>query len=87
MAITGIDPGSSVKRLHLSALLPVLLGAALAGCASPPPASDGEANLRVSEIKDSSCFEIEREPGNAGGLRIPRQTVCPSAASPQEDTE
>ena len=87
MAITGIDPGSSVKRLHLSALLPVLLGAALAGCASPPPASDGEANLRVSEIKDSSCFEIEREPGYAGGLRIPRQTVCPSAASPQEDKE
>ena len=87
MAITGIDPGSSVKRLHLSALLPVLFGAVLTGCASPPPAANGEVSLHVTEIKDSSCFEIEREPGNAGGLRIPRQTVCPSAASPQEDTE
>jgi len=65
----------------------VLLGAALAGCAYPPPASENEARLRVSDVEGSSCFEIEREPGNKGGLRIPRQTVCPSAAPPQEDEE
>ena len=76
-----------MNRLRLSALLPVLLGAALTGCASPPPAPDGEASLHVSELQDSSCFEIEREPGDAGGLRIPRQTVCPSATPPQEDKE
>ena len=76
-----------MKKLGHSPLLPVLLGAALAGCAIPPPASNGEARLRVSDVQNSSCLEIEREPGEEGGLRIPRQTVCPSAASPQEDKE
>ena len=76
-----------MKRLRCSPLLPALLGAVLAGCAIPPPAPDGESSLRVSDVQNSSCFEIEREPGVDGGLRIPRQTVCPSAASPQEDTE
>ena len=76
-----------MKRPPDSALLPVLLCTALTGCASPPPASNGEASLRVSGVEDSSCFEIEREPGNAGCLRIPRQTVCPSAPPPQEDKE
>ena len=76
-----------MKKLHHAPLLPVLLCAVLTGCASPPPESDGEASLHVTEIKDSSCFEIEREPGDEGGLRIPRQTVCPSATPPQEDKE
>ncbi|MCW5620256.1 MAG: hypothetical protein KIS79_04020 [Burkholderiales bacterium] len=26
---------------------------------------------------ENTCFDIEREPGTQGGLRIPRQTVCP----------
>ena len=76
-----------VSASYLSALLPMLFCAALSGCARHSPVSDDKASLHVTEREGSSCFEIEREPGEDGGLRIPRQIVCPSASTSQEDKE
>ena len=46
---------------------------------------DTEANLHASEIENRTCFEIEREPNDKGGLRFPRQIVCPSITTTQEN--
>ena len=48
-------------------------------------AHEGEANLHVSDVEGASCLEIEREPSDEGGLRIPRQIICPSITTTQED--
>lgn len=71
----------------LSALLAIALCAGLTGCASAAPASQDEPSLHVSETEKSACFELEREPGEQGGLRIPRQTVCPPVTTEEEDKE
>ena len=34
-------------------------------------------NLKVHKIDGSVCIEIQRDPGETGGLRIPAQSVCP----------
>lgn len=67
-----------MRTLRRTILLTACLCMAFQGRAEP--ASGDETRLRVSDIDESTCFEIEREPGEEGGLRIPRQTVCPSAA-------
>ena len=68
-------------------LLPVLLCAGLTGCASAAPAPQDEPRLHVTGTEDGTCFEIEREPGEEGGLRIPHQTVCPPVTTEEEDKE
>jgi hypothetical protein len=42
----------------------------------PPPFIANE--LPPIDPDKGRCIEVEREPGPAGGLRIPRQTVCPT---------
>jgi hypothetical protein len=60
-----------------------LLGASavLAACAAPrplPPPFIGNELPPIDKNK-GRCIALEREPGPEGGLRIPRQTVCPIA--------
>lgn len=66
----------------------VLLAAmvALAACASsrslPPPFIANE--FPPIDPDKGRCIELEHEPGPEGGLRIPRQTVCPTFAPKTE---
>lgn len=47
----------------------------------PHPAE--QKRLRVEDMDgDSGCFIMESGPGEHGGLRIPRQIVCPPAGKP-----
>lgn len=65
------------------ALVVLAVSAALAGCAARPlpPAFVGNEFPKIEADQESRCFEAEREPDAAGGgLRIPRQTVCPTIA-------
>lgn len=59
---------------------------ALTACAPsrglPPPFIANE--LPPIEPDKGRCIEIEREPGPDGGLRVPRQTVCPTFAPEAE---
>jgi len=46
---------------------------------SPPffcPIKEDVHRLKI-DTYENACFVIEREPGAQGGLRIPRQIVCP----------
>ena len=44
--------------------------------------NDADTALRAHDL-GGSCFVVEREPGDAGGLRIPQQVVCPTFAPPE----
>lgn len=74
-----------MKRLRVLVGL-MAVSAALTACASsrglPPPFIANE--LPPIDPDKGRCIEAEREPGPEGGLRIPRQTVCPTFAP---DTE
>lgn len=58
----------------------IAASAALSACAPsqslPPPFIANE--LLPIDPDKGRCTELEREPGPEGGLRIPRQTVCPA---------
>jgi len=55
----------------------------LSACASRPmpPPFIGNEFPKIDPDK-GRCFEAEREPGPEGGLRIPRQNVCPTVNTP-----
>lgn len=61
-------------------LVLLAVSAALSACASsrglPPPFIANE--LPPIDSDKGRCIAVEREPGPEGGLRIPRQTVCPT---------
>lgn len=63
---------------RILALLAV--AAALPACAPsrslPPPFIANE--FPPIDPDKGRCIEAEREPGPEGGLRVPRQTVCPT---------
>lgn len=73
-----------MKRLRILCLLAV--SAVLSACAPsrglPPPFIANE--VPPIDPDKGRCIEAEREPGPDGGLRIPRQAVCPTFAP---DTE
>jgi hypothetical protein len=68
-----------VKRVRV--LFGLLAASAVfSACAAPrplPPQFIGNELPRIDPDK-GRCIEVEREPGPEGGLRIPRQTVCPT---------
>lgn len=80
--------------LALAAMGACLLGSAWAQTKPPPEkpaqqayddllgAPDQAPALRTHDL-GGGCFVIEREPGAAGGLRIPEQVVCPPFAAPE----
>jgi len=56
------------------------VSAALSACAPSrglPPQFIGNELPPIDPDK-GRCIDLEREPGTEGGLRIPRQTVCPT---------
>lgn len=63
-------------------LVLLAVSAALSACASsrglPPPFIANE--VPPIDPDKGRCIEAERESGPEGGLRIPRQTVCPTFA-------
>jgi len=68
-----------VKRVHvLFGLLAAM--AALSACAAPRPLPPPFIGNEVPPIDPDKgrCIEVEREPDPEGGLRIPRQAVCPT---------
>lgn len=73
-----------MKRLRLLGLL--ALSAVLPACAPsrslPPPFIANE--LPPIDPDKGRCIEVEREPGPEGGLRVPRQNVCPTFAPETE---
>lgn len=88
--------------LALAAVCGCLLGSASAQTKAPPqkpsehevhdddllgaPNEAPETALRTHDL-GGACFVIEREPDNAGGLRIPQQVVCPPFAAPEARPE
>lgn len=62
-------------------LVLIAASAVLAACAASrplPPQFIGNELPPIDPDK-GRCIELEREPSPEGGLRIPRQTVCPIA--------
>lgn len=76
-----------MKRARVLGLLAASV--ALSACASsrslPPPFIANE--LPKIDPDKGRCFEAEREPGPEGGLRIPRQNVCPTLAPDNTNEE
>ncbi|MCB1592873.1 MAG: hypothetical protein KDI90_10535 [Alphaproteobacteria bacterium] len=55
---------------------------ATAGCASADQQADTRDGSTISVTEqDGGAFTIEREPGDEGGLRIPRQKVTPTGGN------
>lgn len=51
----------------------------------PPPFIANE--FPSIDANKGRCVEVEREPDAGGGLRIPRQTVCPTFAPDNTNEE
>ncbi len=68
-----------MKRVRLLFGL-LAVSAALSACTPsrglPPPFIGNE--LPPIDKNKGRCIELEHEPAPEGGLRIPRQTVCPA---------